>query len=242
MKGGIFMPYKDPEKAREAKRKYDREKRNGKRHQVWLAIFYPEDNEFWGQELVETCIPTLVSPLHDRDTWTTLDERKNPKHKAGTLKKPHRHIVAEYPNPVSYEDFKRDFDFLGGEGGLHAIKFAKYKASSTLYLAHETAECRKHGKHPYNPAEVLEFCGANYLDWRLAVEDLHGQMKAMRAFIKEWNVTEFCDFQDWCDENNEEWSNLLDLKCAWAIGNYIDRRRASAQAKARAANVTQGEE
>lgn len=228
------MPYKDPEKAKAAKKKWDQEHRNGKRHQVWIAIFYPEDNPNWEQELCELCVPTLVSPLHDKDVWTALDERRNPEHKEGALKKPHRHIVAEYPGVVSYEDFKSDFDFLGGEGGgLHAIKFARSKSASTLYLAHETAECKKQGKHPYDPAEVLEFCGANYLDWRTPLDDLHGQMKAMRAFIREWNITEFNDFVDWCDENNEDWARLLDVKCAWAIGNYIDRQRNKQAAMAR---------
>ena len=36
-----LMPYKDPEKAREAKRKWEQENRGrGKRHRVWMFIFY----------------------------------------------------------------------------------------------------------------------------------------------------------------------------------------------------------
>lgn len=35
---------------------------------------------------------------HDRDTWTEEDEKKNPEHKAGELKKEHIHIVLRTPN------------------------------------------------------------------------------------------------------------------------------------------------
>ena len=54
---------------------------------------------------------------------------------------------------------------------------------------------------------------------------MHAIMLEMRAFIVERNVTEFDLFQLWCDENNDTWSRALDLKCSWAIGNFIERRR-----------------
>lgn len=232
------MPYKDPEKAKAAKREWDRKNRNGKRHQVWLAIFYPEDCPGWEQELEENGVSCLVSPLHDRDVWTEHDAKKYAHRKivAGTKKRDHRHIVAEYPATVSYEQFCTDFGFLSSDGkALHHVKYAKSISASTLYLAHETKACERLGKAKYDPTEILEFCGANYMDWKARVEDVHGQMKLMRKFIRENGVTEFTDFQDWCDEENDEWSRLLDLKCAWAIGNYIDRMRNKLMAERREA-------
>lgn len=238
------MPYKDPAKAKEAKRKWEEKNRKGKRHEGWLAIFYEEDCPGWEQELEELGIPCLVSPLHDRDTWTEHDEKKWGSRgvTAGTKKKPHRHLVAQYPNPVDYDTFRRDFAFLGGvsqefERGLCHVKYARTIPGSTLYLAHETAECRKLHKAPYDPTLILEFCGASYAEWKSAAVDLHACMKEMREFIREHNVTEFADFQDWCDTENDEWSRLLDLNCAWAIGNYIDRRRSKLQQQARIARA-----
>ena len=35
---------------------------------------------------------------HDRDVWTKEDEKKDPKHKAGELKKPHYHFVLRTSN------------------------------------------------------------------------------------------------------------------------------------------------
>lgn len=37
----------------------------------------------------------------------------------------------------------------------------------------------------------------------------------------------------WRDENNDMWSRALDLKCAWAIGNFIERRRNAIQQAAK---------
>ena len=36
------------------------------------------------------------------------------------------------------------------------------------------------------------------------------QMRGMRRHIVANNVTEFAVFQNWCDENNERWSEALD--------------------------------
>ena len=65
----------------------------------------------------------------------------------------------------------------------------------------------------------------DWRDWCSELEDIHATMLEMRAFIVERNVTEFDLFQLWCDENNDTWSRALDLKCSWAIGNFIERRR-----------------
>ncbi len=214
------MPYKDPEK----KKQWEKQNRRaGTRHRVWMFVFYEDSaNDGWRDEADELGLPFLVSPLHDKDVWTKADERKNPKHKAGALKEPHFHGLVEYPQPVDYETVKADFAFLG----THSIKYAKSKASMALYLTHEKSKDKAH----YEPSDVLEFGGANWHDWCSELEDLHATMLEMRDFIREHGFTEFADFQDWCDANNDQWSRALDLKCAWAIGNYIERCRGRAEA------------
>lgn len=216
------MPYKDPEK----KKAWEKKNRGaGSRHRVWTGIFYEESaEEGWYEELLEFDLPVCVSPIHDKDVWTARDARKNPKVIEGEVKKAHRHWVAEYPQPVDYATVKEDFSFLG----CSSIKYVKSKSSMALYLCHLSAEARKAGKAQYDPAEVLEFGGANWHDWCSELQDLHSMMKEMRVWLREnaaihhW---EFAEFQDWCDEFNDEWSRALDLKCAWAIGNYIERQR-----------------
>ena len=216
------MPYKDKEIQREYQREWDRKNRVGKRHQVWTGIFYEESSPDWREELDELCIPVCVSPLHDRDVWTARDERKNPEHIEGEVKKAHRHFLVEYPTAVDYATVKDDFSFLSG--GAH-IKFVKSKSAMALYLTH----AKNDDKAQYDPAEVLEFAGANWHDWCADLEDLHALQKQMRVWLRgnvEVHHWEFSDFVDWCDENNDEWGRALDLKCAWSIGNYMDKQRA----------------
>lgn len=38
----------------------------------------------------------------------------------------------------------------------------------------------------------------------------HDMLRAMRKHIRENGITDFTDFQDWCDENNDCWSQALD--------------------------------
>ena len=38
----------------------------------------------------------------------------------------------------------------------------------------------------------------------------HDMLRAMRKHIRENGITDFTDFQDWCDENNDRWSQALD--------------------------------
>lgn len=225
------MPYKDKEKRREAQREWEKKNRSrGTRHKVWMFVFYPESADPDWREIAESelALPFCVSPLHDRDTWTERDERKNPKHVAGTLKKPHWHGLVEYPNAVDYETVKEDFAFLGTTN----IKYAKNKASMALYLCHVGSQ----DKVQYDPSEVQEFGGANWHDWCSELEDVHATMVEMRAWLRD-NVSlhnwEFSDFMDWCDENNDTWSRALDLKCSWAIGNYMDKQRAKLIYRAR---------
>lgn len=66
------MPYKDKEKQREAQRKWEKENRGaGKRHKVWMFIFYPDTAEVgWRDECDELGLPLLsrghVAPTNSR--------------------------------------------------------------------------------------------------------------------------------------------------------------------------------
>lgn len=148
------MPYADPEKRREVKRKYEQEKRKQRRTN-WMLVFYEDQCPEWREELDELGMPTLVSPSHDADEWTERDEKKNPKHKAGTLKEPHRHLLAMYDNPVSYDQVVKDFAFLKSKN----VKYVKSLPAMARYLTHMDSP----DKAQYDPEGVCEFGGAAFL-------------------------------------------------------------------------------
>lgn len=68
------------------------------RARVHMLLLYP-DNESHVEVLSKIMKSYDYAGItHDRDTWTAEDEKKDPKHKQGELKKEHIHIVLRTPN------------------------------------------------------------------------------------------------------------------------------------------------
>lgn len=73
-------------------------KKDKYRARVHALILYP-DNESHIEVLDKIAKSYDYAGIkHDRDTWTEEDEKINPEHKAGELKKEHFHIVLRTPN------------------------------------------------------------------------------------------------------------------------------------------------
>lgn len=72
-----------------------KEKYRGRVHMILLYL----DNEAHIQALDRIAKSYDYAGIkHDKDTWTEEDEKKNPEHKQGELKKEHFHIVLRTPN------------------------------------------------------------------------------------------------------------------------------------------------
>ena len=68
------------------------------RGRVHMLLLYP-DNEQHLEALYKIGQSyDYATCLHDMDTWTEADEKENPDHKAGELKKPHFHVVLRTAN------------------------------------------------------------------------------------------------------------------------------------------------
>lgn len=210
------MPYKDPEK----KKQWEKEHRGpGKRHKIWMCVFYEDSSPHWHDGLDEQGVATCVSPVHDEDRWTKHDEAKNPEHKAGERKVDHRHLLSEFENPISYEDFREYLE----DSGIKStnIKWARSLRGMARYLTHMDSP----DKARYSDDEVAEFGGASWREWIERSEDDHAMLQDMREFIVEHEIADFWAFQFWCDQNQSEWSRLLDKKC-YGIKEFIGSVRA----------------
>lgn len=215
------MPYKDPEKKREANKRAEekRKKQNGERHRAWILIFYPDSAPAeWPDLLSEIHLPIWVSPLHDKDVWTAADEQKDKKHKAGAPKKPHYHLIAQYPEKVDRAQFLADFGCLNGPEN---VKVPKSLISMVRYLAHLDDP----DKAQYDRADVRVFGGADpgLMD-ELGTHERHEALKAMRKYIREHDIIYFDLFYDYCDDCEIVWAHLLDDSCTYVIREYIKAR------------------
>lgn len=120
----------------------------------WKLLLYPDSApEDWKEILDEACVK-YVCALHDKDKWDARDEKKNPEHKAGDLKKAHYHILLLFDGPKTYNkvlplaekvNAKIPFKMLDGDPKgfmrymLHLDQPKKHQYSEEVLEAHNGA-------------------------------------------------------------------------------------------------------
>lgn len=214
------MPYKDPDRQREARRKYEETKRKGKRHKLWTWIMYDESSPDWHDGLESVHVACVVSPVHDRDKWTKRDERKNPKCKAGKPKKAHRHGLMEFEQSVTFDEFMQ----VMAEAGISTtnVKWVRSCRAMSRYLTHMDSP----DKARYADDEVTELSGACWAEMCEREEDVHAILREMREFVVYNEVTDLWTFQMWTDEQEDlTWSRTLDAR-VYGMEKFIASFRA----------------
>ena len=118
------------------------------------ASFRPEDDTDYVAYLprvwayLDGCgIPLMCSPLHDRDVFE-FDEDG---HKAGQLKKPHFHVMAQFDGPVPYSQALEYFEVLGVKK-LELVPSRRVFERYTCHLDSPT-------KAEYDVADIKTFGG-----------------------------------------------------------------------------------
>lgn len=196
------MPIKDPEKKRAAQKRAD-EKRAG-RTRNFATVVYPESAPAdWMDRLNNYHVAALVSPLHDRDT--------NP---SGEQKKPHYHVMLIFEGPKEFEtQVKPIFDDIGGVG-REMVNSARGYAR---YLCHlDNPE-----KAQYDPTEVRCMGGADYYGiTNLPTDDIK-MLGEIMAYIREQEIYSFAEFLEVCQLLRPDWYSLAALSRGWIIREYI---------------------
>lgn len=165
------MPYRDPAKQKEAKKRYD-EKRKGKRARAWACIVYPESApEDWIERLKTAHIETLISPLHDSDVTAT-----------GEPKKAHFHVLATFPSAVP-EEAAADYFRLAGVTA--PPEMVKNYVGYARYLVH----LDDHDKHRYDESRVIGISGAS---WKAVALSPADAADAILDEIEMWVIETGC--------------------------------------------------
>ena len=219
---GVFLVMAKSNAQRQAEFRKRKKEKKGAEKATWMLIFYPDSAPaYWRDLLSRLHLKIWVSPLHDRDTWTEADEAEDNRHKAGQPKKPHYHLVVEYPSPVDRDTFVEDFKCLNGPQN---VKYAKSKTSMLRYLTHKDDP----DKAQYELSDTTIFGGATLEECNeIGEKEREKMLKDMRRFIRDNGYIDFCKFVDYCDENKPEWSHLLDKNSTYVIERYIHSYRAS---------------
>lgn len=139
---------------------------------------------------------------HNKDEYKKADERKNPEHKAGTLKASHHHIVMQLSTPEEIRIIAKWFDVP-----TNLVEVPKGRGDTFLdkvkYLTHESEKEQAKGKYLYPDEEVH----ANF-DWRAALDalemnkvkygkkDVTPKERMRYAVLKEGKTLRECNSED----------------------------------------------
>lgn len=202
------MPYKDPEKQREAQRRYEEKNRKGKQHKIYWAYLYEDSAPDNFLDLIRESGYEGLAMKHDRDTTA-----------AGEVKEPHWHVIVHFSHAVAAKEAKEVLTSFGCKE-----KSVQYRDSWTAvarYLCHMDDP----NKFQYNPADVVEFGGADYLDAINRSADKYRIVAEMCAWCKENRVYSFNRLVDYARDENLEWFMALCDNCAIFMREYLKSYR-----------------
>ena len=140
------MPYKDPEKQREAQRRYEEKNRKGKQRTIWWAYLYEDSAPENFLDLMRESGMEGLAMKHDRDVTA-----------AGEVKEAHWHVVVRFSHAVQAKEAKEVLTSFGCKEA--SVQYRDSWTAVARYLCHMDDP----NKAQYNPADVVEFGGADYL-------------------------------------------------------------------------------
>ena len=195
------MPYKDPEKRKEVKRRYD-QKRAG-RTRNFATVVYPDSApENWKEILAETYVSALISPFHDQDV--------NPD---GTQKKPHYHVLVMFENVKTKQ---QALDFFAAIGGVGLENIGSLRGYAR-YLCHlDNPE-----KHQYDPSDVVEVGGADYFSLTALPSDKYQAIGEMVDWCESVGCMSYRELFLYARVNRQDWFRALCDNCTMVMKEYL---------------------
>lgn len=189
--------------------------RGSDRTRNWMIVVYPDSApKNWREYLDETHIEWVESPLHEWDVNPT-----------GEVKKPHWHVLLMFGGVKSYEQV---CDFIQPLNCPIPQRCHNAKAM-VRYMAHlDNPE-----KFQYNVADIVSHGGVDIAELlRPSSSERYSLIREMTDYIKENQITEFCDFMFYAmSERYDDWFPLLCDSSAYVIGLVIKSQRHRSEGK-----------
>lgn len=190
------------------------------RSTVWSKIVYPESLPHdWLDYLRSLHCEGAISPLHCNDVWSSMDEKRNSNHVAGTPKKPHFHVLIKYSSKKSLLQFENDMRYLNSSVPAEAI--SNY-IGMFRYLVHVDDP----DKYQYSIDDITPLCGAD-------VKTIFAPTPSQRSDAISQIVTYLMDHQDISEFDvlryhaygNPHWIYVLDNMPCYGVIRILNSRR-----------------
>ena len=116
----------------------------------WSGLIYPGDScpDDWQARMRLSGLRILVSPVHDKDIANV---------ETGELKKPHRHVIAMWPNTTTRRNAERFFEQFHGPKTILRLESPRGMARYLIHLDDPD-------KAQYDPEDVIAFNGADWTE------------------------------------------------------------------------------
>lgn len=171
----------------------------------YATVVYPDSAPIdWISILDSERIPTLISPVHDRDVNQTADK---------TPKKPHYHVIVMFSSVKTKMQAKAIFDKIGGVG-CEAVQSIRGYAR---YLCHlDNPE-----KAQYDQAGVISLNGADYFSNIEIATDKYKAIKEMVQWCKANGVDSYATLFEYAMEERTDWFRVLCDSSTMVVKEYL---------------------
>ena len=182
----------------------------------WTFILYPESApDEWINQLQESGITACISPLHDQDFNPT-----------GEPKKPHYHIILNYPGPTTYNAVSA---FTASLNATIPRALESVRGMYRYFTHQDNPE-----KAQYEPEEIQAINGFNIRDFvELTASEVIATKKRIQAFIRTSGITEYSELLDVLLDNEMETEYDVACNHTMFFNIYLTSRRCSEEQKAK---------
>lgn len=177
----------------------------------WAFLLYPESApEDWLEQLRQTGLQCVISPLHDKDI--------NPD---GSVKKPHYHVILVYGSPTTYNNV---LSLTNGKLGQTIPKALEQVRGYYRYLTHEDNP----DKAQYSKADIVTLNGFDIRDFvELTRTEIVKIIRDIQQFIRDNDLLEYSDLLDVLldgGDNMADWYEVA-VSHTLVLTGYLRSRR-----------------
>lgn len=161
----------------------------------WAFVLYPESApKDWKEQLQQTGLQCVISPLHDKDVNPT-----------GEPKKAHYHIILCYSGPTAYNVVKA---LTNGKLGQTVPQPLEQVRGYYRYLTHEDNP----EKAQYSKLDIETLNGFNISDFvELTKSEISKKTREIMQFIRDNNITEYAELMDILMDSGDSMADHFDV-------------------------------
>lgn len=174
----------------------------------WAFVLYPESApEDWREQLQQTGLPCVISPLHDKDLDPT-----------GQPKKPHYHVILVYSGPTAYSVVSALTSSLNQPipQALESVK-GYYR-----YLTHKDNP----EKAQYSELDITTINGFDISDFtELTRSEVNDIIRRTQQLCRDMDIVEYSDLLDYLLDNENFAEHDVVSSHTLLFNSYLRSRR-----------------